>query len=111
MSITMRSAYQGFYDEADDLTAPIYKCILVGDVNAGKTTFYERFKSGRYYDPPDEDEEDPNEGRMYSEDGIAECCRMFSFAGFTGKVSGYFAQSFFRESVCVFQKVFLFSKC
>ena len=89
-SIYLKSAHQGHYREEEDNTIPVYKCVLVGMLGVGKTTFYARFKEGRYYDPPNDEESGDNEdgdGGTVHEDEICECKRRFEFAGLIGNVS------------------------
>ena len=82
-SIQITSACQGQHGKKEDNTIPVYKCVLVGMLGAGKTTFYARFKEGHYYDPPD----DSSDNGTVHEDGICECKRRFEFAGNIGNVS------------------------
>lgn len=74
----IKSQAEEFYGDGNDSKLPIYKIILVGKLNAGKTTFFERFRQGKYYDY------NPKQVRCQEE--TSECSRRFSFAGLTGKV-------------------------
>ena len=74
-----------FYEEGNDSKLPVYKIILVGNKDAGKSTFFERFRQGKYYGHV------PNQVKH---EETSECSRRFSYAGFTGKVCCFFARFF-----------------